>query len=339
MTSKKKHQIFLSAVLIVRNQQNTISDYLTNSISILEHLATDYEIIVIDNASTDDTVQKLRALASNNGLPNIQVSALTKEVDFEVAACAGIESCLGDYVAVLNPLYDDFNQIERLVDAAISGVDVVFAYNEKQPRTTLPYRACAELFNLLYKTTKNIDIAKDSPQYRLMSRKVVNYILQHSSLSASYRHLPITGGFSKQTVNYTASVDHIRPRRLNESFDRGIKLLISSTRAPIRLANFLCVFAAFANIIYSLYVVFIAILKSDVTPGWITLSLQQSGMFFLISLVLLILGEYVANIIQLNGNNPGYHVANEFNSVKISRHEKLNIELANTAVAQDEKQL
>lgn len=337
MTSKKKHQIFLSAVLIVRNQQNAISDYLKSAISVLDNLATDYELIVIDNASTDNTVKNLRALVSNNGLPNIQVSALTKEVDFEVAACAGIESCLGDYVAVLNPLYDDFKQIERLIDTAISGVDVVFAYNEKQPRTTLPYRACAELFNFLYKTTKNIDIAKDSPQYRLMSRKVVNYILQHSSLAGSYRHLPITGGFSKQTVRYTASVDHIKPRRLKESFDRGIKLLISSTRAPIRIANFLCVFAAFSNIIYSFYVVLVGVFKSDVTPGWVTLSLQQSGMFFLISLVLLILSEYVANMIQLNGNNPSYHVANEFNSAKISRHEKLNIELANTAVAQDEK--
>ncbi len=61
----------------------------------------------------------------------------------------------------------------------------------------------------------------------------------------------------------------------------------------MRMVTSLSLFGAVANVLYSIYVVGISLFKVDVEPGWVSLSLQQSGMFFLISLVLLVLGEYI----------------------------------------------
>ena len=77
---------------------------------------------------------------------------------------------------------------------------------------------------------------------------------------------------------------------------------------------------------YCVYVLAVGILKTDVAPGWISLSLQQSGMFFLISLVLLVLGEYILNMASLSNEGPLYHVGQEFTSARMTRLEKLNIE-------------
>lgn len=77
---------------------------------------------------------------------------------------------------------------------------------------------------------------------------------------------------------------------------------------------------------YSIYVLAIGILKTDVAPGWVSFSLQQSGMFFLISLVLLVLGEYILNMASLSNEGPLYHVGQEFTSARMTRREKLNIE-------------
>lgn len=85
-------------------------------------------------------------------------------------------------------------------------------------------------------------------------------------------------------------------------------------------------FGAGANLLYSVYVVAIGFLKTDVAPGWITLSLQQSGMFFLISLVLLVLGEYIINMARLTNEGPLYHVGQEFTSARMTQREKLNVE-------------
>ena len=72
----------------------------------------------------------------------------------------------------------------------------------------------------------------------------------------------------------------------------------------------------------------VAFLKIDVAPGWVSLSLQQSGMFFLISMVLLVLGEYILNMVSLQNEGPLYHVGQEFTSARMTRREKLNIEVA-----------
>jgi hypothetical protein len=94
----------------------------------------------------------------------------------------------------------------------------------------------------------------------------------------------------------------------------------------MRLVTSLSLFGAVANLVYSIYVVAIAFLKTDVAPGWISLSLQQSGMFFLISLVLLVLGEYILHMTSLSNEGPLYHVGQEFTSARMTRREKLNIE-------------
>lgn len=94
----------------------------------------------------------------------------------------------------------------------------------------------------------------------------------------------------------------------------------------MRMVTGLSIFGAIANLVYGIYVTIIALLKTDVAPGWVSLSLQQSGMFFLISLVLLVLGEYILNMVSLSNEGPRYHVAQEFTSARMTRLEKLNIE-------------
>ncbi|MGH8475434.1 MAG: hypothetical protein ACRER2_06625, partial [Methylococcales bacterium] len=115
-------------------------------------------------------------------------------------------------------------------------------------------------------------------------------------------------------------------KHLGDSIDRGMRLLVSTTPAPMRLVTSLTLFGAIANVVYSIYVVAVGLFKTDVAPGWISLSLQQSGMFFLLSLVLLVLGEYILHMASLSNEGPLYHVAQEFTSARITRREKLNVE-------------
>ena len=164
------------------------------------------------------------------------------------------------------------------------------------------------------------------PVYRLLSKRVVNFILQHSQPAMIYRHLPATGGFARANLDYSFAPTMAQTKRFWESMDRGMRLLVSTTRAPMRLVTMLSLFGAIANVFYSVYVLAIGLFKADVAPGWVSLSLQQSGMFFLISLVLLVLGEYIVNMVSLSNDGPLYHVGQEFTSAHMTRHKKLNIE-------------
>lgn len=318
--------VFLSVVFVVRNQSNHLGSILADAVERMSTLVSDYELIVVDNASDDDSISILKSLTAENGLPNLQVYALTKEVDADTASWAGLENALGDFVAVIDPLVDDIAFLPEMLDKAVSGADVVFAKNKQKPPQSLAYDVAYSVFNKVYKSFNGIHLATDAPQYRVLSKRVINFILQHPQPSVTYRHLPATGGFARANLNYSSSPRVTQRKRLRESIDRGMLLLVSTTRAPMRLVTSLSLFGAVANLIYCFYVVASGFLKTDIAPGWISLSLQQSGMFFLISLVLLVLGEYILHMTSLSNEGPLYHIAQEFTSARITRREKLNIE-------------
>lgn len=318
--------VFLTIVFVVRNQSANTQKILSNAATCVASLVSDYEIIIVDNASDDDSISVLKALTGENGLPNLQIYALTKEVDADTASWVGLENALGDFVAVIDPLADDIGYLPTMLDKAVSGADVVFANNQQKGPQSLAYRVSYAIFNRFYKRFNGIHLAKEAPQYRVLSKRVVNFILQHPQPAMTYRHLPATGGFARVNLNYSAEPKITHTKRLGESIDRGMRLMVSTTRAPMRLVTSLSLFGAVANLVYSIYVVAVAFLKVDVAPGWISLSLQQSGMFFLISLVLLVLGEYILHMVSLSNEGPLYHVGQEYTSARMTRREKLNVE-------------
>lgn len=317
---------FLSAVFVVRNQSKGIEKILSDAVSVIASIVSDYELIVVDNASDDDSISVLKRLTGESGLANLQVYALTKEVDADTASWVGLENALGDFVAVIDPLADDIGFVHEMLDQAVSGADVVFANNAQKPAQSLAYRVANAVFHSLYNRLNGVHLAKEAPQYRILSKRVINFILQHPQPAMTYRHIPATGGFARAYLSYSATPQASCPKRLGESIDRGMRLLVSTTRAPMRLVTSLSLFGAAANLVYCVYVIAVGILKADVAPGWISFSLQQSGMFFLISLVLLVLGEYILNMASLSNEGPLYHVGQEFTSARMTRLEKLNIE-------------
>ncbi|MCE1115114.1 glycosyl transferase, partial [Pseudomonas sp. NMI795_08] len=259
---------------------------------------------------------------------------IPKEVDTDTASWVGLENALGDFVVVVDPQIDDVNFIPKMLDQAVCGADVVFANNAQKPAQSLAYRSANAVFHSLYNRFNGVHLAKEAPQYRILSKRVINFILQHPQPALTYRHLPATGGFSRAYLDYSSAPLATVPKRLGESIDRGMRLLVSTTRAPMRLVTSLSLFGAVSNLVYSIYVLAIGILKTDVAPGWVSFSLQQSGMFFLISLVLLVLGEYILNMASLSNEGPLYHVGQEFTSARMTRLEKLNIEEVDSGTAQ-----
>jgi hypothetical protein len=74
------------------------------------------------------------------------------------------------------------------------------------------------------------------------------------------------------------------------------------------------ILAGSLNLCYVLYVLAIYFFKKEVAPGWVTLSLQSSAMFFFVFLILVSLSEYVVQILAESQDNPLYHVESDCTS-------------------------
>jgi hypothetical protein len=238
----------------------------------------------------------------------------------------GVENALGDFVCTIDSKEDELSFLPKMLEHSSEGCDVVFAKNTYEAKYDFSYSLSRGVFDKLYRSLTGLNIRYDAPRFRVISKKVINYILQHNKPELAFTHLPVTGGFVRKNLSYRAeSVSGISKGFLS-SLDKATKLIVSTTRAPMRMVTFLSIFGALANLVYSVYILFVALFKDDVAPGWVSLSLQQSGMFFLISLVLLILGEYILHMASLSNEAPEYHVGQEYTSVRLTRKEKLNIE-------------
>ena len=327
-----RYPIFLSVVLVVRNRADALEQTVREATAAIELLVRDYELIVVDNASDDTSIAALKILTGEHGLPNLQVYVLTKAVDSDVASWVGVENALGDYIAVVDVFTDDIHFLPTMLEKAVSGADVVFAQNTTRAPQSVGYRIGFSAFNFIYCWFNGVNLHREAPLFRILNKRVANFILQHPQPALTYRHLPATGGFSKVNLTYKHVPAAPTRKSLGDGVDRGIRLIVSTTRAPMRLVTSLSLFGAVANVVYSAYIIAVAIMKVDVAPGWVTLSLQQSGMFFLISLVLLVLGEYILHVANVSNEGPLYHVAQEFTSAVMTRRDKLNVEVSDVIV-------
>ena len=124
-----KFPVLLSVVMIVGSWRNRVREVVEEASRELASLVVDHEIVLIDNQPADVDRRLYDQLTSIAGLPNVQVYCLLQPVDFEVAAWAGVENSLGDYVLVFNPMEESLAALAEGLTAAATGNDLVLFVN------------------------------------------------------------------------------------------------------------------------------------------------------------------------------------------------------------------
>ena len=320
--------LLLSIVITVQDEADQIATWLQRASEHASFLVSDHEIIIVDNGSVDQTLAVLRELASDRGIANLQIFSLAGHVDDLTARWVGVENSLGDLVVCLNWQQDDLYFLEEMLQKASEGYDVVFTkksllQSRIKPANVLVYRA----LGLAIRLSTGMAIDSYSTTFIAVSRRIVSYLLQFPDPQIKFRNLGSSSGFKRTCIHLSPNPDYRPKVKLRQSIPRGIRLLTSSTDSPLRFATGLSALAALFSIFYSFYIFFIWAFKRDVAPGWVSLSIQQSAMFFLISLVLMIMSEYILEISRKVNSGPPYYIADEFTSTRLTRKERLNIEI------------
>ena len=326
----KRYDIFLSVIYVLNNDLDQLHKILKNTTQVISPIVADYEIIIIDNVSDKNkSVSLLKKLAKE--LNNLQIYVLNKQVEENIAACIGLDKSLGDFVAILNPSVDEISFLPKMLDKAINGLNIVIAYNKNKYIKSFFYRFARKIFDNLYKFLNKTTITKDIFPYRLFSRRITNEILQDPYPEMMLRHLPTSMGYEIGEMNYSSEFKSTLGTNFLYSVRKGLKFLISTSDSPMRIVSMLAVFGAIMNILYSIYILIIALLKplGDVPQGWVTISLQQTGMFLLFSIFFFILSEYILNMKHFTIKEYSKHIRQEFGSDIITRHSKINLKETN----------
>ncbi len=335
---KTEIELFLSIVFVSRNNFDLLNTLIKNIENKLFNFVSDYEIIIIDNGSTDIKATQFEELTSEKGAPNLQIYKLANTVDNFTARWVGFENSIGDVIISFDPFIDGTDSLKIITSAFEDDIDIVFSRKKySNSRKSLFRKSIYKAFGKAAKITAGLNLDSYSSSLIGINRRVLNYLLQFSDPQMRFRSLPSITGFKRAIVDIKPSLKQDQSFELLSSFSRGLRLITSSSKSPLRLATTLSASGASLSFLYSFYIVLIWMFKKDITPGWVSLSIQQSGMFFLLSLVLLILSEYILELSRKSNLGPNFYIVEEYTSAKLNRKERLNVEVESKSILNKRK--
>jgi hypothetical protein len=164
--------------------------------------------------------------------------------------------------------------------------------------------------------------------FRVLSRQAVNSLTR---IRQRRRYFPILA----REIGYTfVTYPYERVSRSGKSSEQGLlasirlglSLIVQNSTRPLRLVSVISLLGSLLIFLYVCYVTLVYLIKRDVMPGWTTLSLQISGLLLLVFMMLSLIGEYLARVLEEIGDRPLYHVwGEESSSVMISDEMRHNV--------------
>ena len=300
----------LSVVVPCFNEEAVLRETNRCVVSALQKAPIGFEIIYVDDGSSDTTPELLRELQAQDS--RVRVVRFSRNFGHQVAITAGLEHASGDAVVIIDAdLQDPPEVILEFLAKWLDGYDVVYGVRTDRAGETAFKLWTAKIFYRFISRLSDTAIPIDTGDFRLMDRRVVNSLLSMPERDRFVRGMVSWLGFSQVGVSY-----HRAPRAAGSTKFSLFKMLrfaldgiFSFSILPLRLATWTG-FAASALAIFGILVVlldkFLAV--PGMVKGWTStvIAVLFIGGVQLISLG--IIGEYVGRIYGEAKRRPLYVV-------------------------------
>lgn len=307
----------ISVATITYNCANILKAYIEEVTEILSKIYKYYEIIIIDNGSTDDTIETVRQLMK--GREQVRIIVLSRHYDEQITWTAALENSIGDYVVLMDINTDPPGLIPELIELSASGADIVTAETRERKNDPMLYRILTKIFYDICNLFTEYRLDLNWSNYVCFSRKVVNSLTQVKSRIRYLKYLKMEIGFSHKIIQYdqiNRSGGKLRKRIINRFFF-AIETLFSSSDKVLKLATSFALLISLINMGYIVFAIGIKIFQKDLIGGWASTSVVLSLMFAFLFLFLFIIGSYIGIIHKETRKSPLYYIADEYTNTDL----------------------
>jgi len=299
----------LSVVSPIFNEQDTIPELCDRIVATMKRLDIDYEVILVDDGSTDRTAEVIRSRNEKN--PRLTGLHLSRNFGHQAALTAGLNHVSGDAIVLMDgDLQDPPECIPEFLDYWNKGYHVVFATRVKRKEIFLKRIGYVAFYRIL-QYLSNIHIPLNSGDFALIDRQVVDELNALPERNRFLRGLRAWVGFRQIGIPVERHARHSgRPgytlRKLVRLASDGI---FSFSWMPLRLLSCFGLVSVMVGLIYFIVLFYLWSLRSYDIPGWTTLIFTVVGFGGAHLLGLGIIGEYVGRIYDEVKQRPSYVIA------------------------------
>uniref|UniRef100_A0A7C4QTP6 Glycosyltransferase n=1 Tax=Schlesneria paludicola TaxID=360056 RepID=A0A7C4QTP6_9PLAN len=314
----------LSIVVPFYNEQDNLRPLYEQIRDVLEELPYDFELILVDDGSTDGGSEVARRLHAED--LRVKLISLSRNFGHQMALTAGIEHASGAAVISMDAdLQHPPQVIPELIRKWEAGFEVVYTIREATEDAGLCKRWTSAIFYWFINCCVEMHIVPNAADFRLMDRKVVDCFKGMRERNRFVRGMTSWVGFKQTTVPFLAARRHAGHSKytLRNMLRFALDGITSFSTVPLRFATYLGFGSAFLGVPYAVWALYARIVLGDTVPGWSSLIVAVLFLGGVQLICLGILGEYIGRIYEEVKGRPLY----------IAR-ERLGFEPARQAAAQ-----
>ncbi|KAB2911084.1 MAG: glycosyltransferase family 2 protein [Hyphomicrobiaceae bacterium] len=289
----------LSLVAPCFNEQDCLQEFHRRASAACEEVAgDDYEIVLVDDGSHDDTWQVIQSLSQADS--RVVGVHLMRNHGHQLAATAGLFTAQGERVMLIDAdLQDPPELLASMMEKMDRGADVVYGRRTLRDGETWFKKASAAAFYRLLSRIANVPIPEDTGDFRLMRRRVVEALLAMPERERFLRGMVSWIGGHQVPIDYARDPRHAGRTKysLGKMLRFGTDAVTSFSIAPLRFAVWLGLMIAglaMLLLVYSLW----RWLSGEVVTGWTSIMTAIALFSGVQLLVLGIMGEYLGRLVQ-----------------------------------------
>lgn len=311
----------LSLIVPCFNEQEALPAFYREASSVLASLACEYELIFINDGSTDGTLSFLKELAAKD--EHVTYLAFSRNFGKEAAMYAGFCNAQGDYVAVLDAdLQDPPALLPQMLEILQTGEFDSVATRRVDREGEPPVRSWfAKRFYALINKISDADIVDGARDFRLMKREMVDAIVSMSEYNRFSKGIFGWVGFKTYWLPYK-NVERVAGKTkwsFWKLFRYAMDGIINFSQAPLSIASWFGLLMTLCSVAALVLIVVRRLLFGDPVAGWASTICVIIFIGGIQLFCLGIMGQYIAKIYMETKNRPHYIVSetNRTDAVKI----------------------
>ncbi len=269
----------------------------------------DYEIIFVNDGSTDLTLEKCRELHKKD--KKIQFISFSRNFGHQVALKAGLDFATGDCVISMDAdMQHPPRLIPQMVELWQKGNDVVYTIRQDSENQSFIKKLCSRCYYFVFRFFSGLKLPSGTADFRLLDRKVVRVVQNLSEKTLFLRGMIFWLGFKQKALLYTpnkrwAGNSHYTIRKMLALAFAGA---VSFSVKPLRIATYLGLITAFLGCLFTAYVLYMKLWNGAVISGWASIMSVLLILGGVQLFIMGIIGEYIGLIFIETKKRPLYIV-------------------------------